>query len=115
MLRQTAFHAATRRPSRFSIAGGTFLAALCVASVLGNALGPSHGAERREVAVSAVEPAIEVNRALKGNRLRVIVRPDGGEPAGVQIPRNPTRGLPDGCESAFGPILPETKPARCVT
>lgn len=123
MLRQTAVHAATRshaatrRPSRFLIAGGTFLAALCVAVVLENALGPSHGAERRATAVSAPEPAapaIQVNRALKGDRLRVIVR-QGGEPPGVQVPPNPTRGLPDGCESAFGPILPETKPSRCVT
>jgi hypothetical protein len=108
-----------RRPSRFFIeTAGTFLAALCVAFVLGNALGPSHGAERRETAVTAPEPAppaIQVNRARKGDRLRVIVRPDGGEPSGVQVPRNPTRGLRDGCESASGPILPQTEPSRCVT
>jgi hypothetical protein len=107
-----------RQPSRFFIAGGTFLAALCVTFVLANALGPSHSAERTEMAVSATEPAtpaIQVNRTLKGDRLRVIVR-HGGEPAEVRVPRNPpTRGLPDGCESAFGPILPQTEPSRCVT
>jgi hypothetical protein len=106
-----------RRPSRFFITGGTFLAALCLAFVLENALGPSHGSERRETAMSAPEPvapAIQVNRALKGDRLRVIER-HGGETPGVQVPRNPTRGLPDGCESAFGPILPQTEPSRCVT
>lgn len=120
MLRQTAFHAATRRHaalrvSRFFIVSGTFLAALCVAFVLENALGLSHGAERRGMASSAAVAAIQVNRALKGDRLQVIGRPAGGEPSGVQVPRNPTRGLPDGCESAFGPVLPDATPSRCVT
>ena len=107
-----------RRPSRFFIeTAGTFLAALCVAFVLENALGPSHGAEWRETAVSAPEPAspaIQVKRARKGDRLRLIVRHGGATP-GVQVPSNPTRGSPDGCESAFAPILPDTKPSRCVT
>jgi len=97
------------------IAGGTFLAALCVTFALENAIGSSHGAERRGTAMSAAEsaaPAIQVNRALKGDRLWVR---HGGEPAGVQGPGKAARGLPDGCESAFGPILPETTPSRCVT
>jgi hypothetical protein len=118
MWKRTAFHAATRRhaakrrPSRFFIeTTGTFVAALCVAFVLENPLGLSHGAEGREMVVSA--PAIEVNRALKGDRL--IVRPNAGEPPGVQLPRNQTQHLLDGCESASGPILPATEPSRCVT
>jgi hypothetical protein len=45
----------------------------------------------------------------------VIVRPDGGDPPDVQLPRNPSRPLPDGCESAFGSILPATTASRCVT
>jgi hypothetical protein len=109
-----------RRPSpSFIEAAGAVVAALCVAFVLEVPVGPSHGAEGPP-AVSASgpaiqTPAIQVNRALKGDRLRVIVRPDGGEAPDVQLPRNPTRALPDGCESASGPILPATKPSRCVT
>jgi hypothetical protein len=106
-----------RRPSRsFIEAAGAVVAALCVAFVLEVPVGLSHGAEGRPV-VSAPEPApaVEVNRALKGDRLRVILRPEGGEPPDVQLPANPKRPLPDGCESAFGPINPATKPSRCVT
>jgi hypothetical protein len=45
-----------------------------------------------------------VNRASKGDRLRVIVRPPGAEPFNVQAPRD-TRPKPlDGCEPAFGPM-----------
>jgi hypothetical protein len=100
-----------RRPSRFFIET-TFVAALCVAFVLENPLGLSHGAAQgSEMVVSA--PTIEVNRALKGDRL--IVRPNAGEPPGVQVPRKPTQHLPDGCESASSPILPATEPSRCVT
>ena len=81
-------HAAMRRPSRFFIeTTGTFVAVLCVAFVLENPPGLSHGAEGREMVMSA--PAIEVNRALKGDRL--IVRPNAGEPPGAQVPRNPTQ------------------------
>jgi hypothetical protein len=111
-----------RRPSRsFIETAGAVVAALCVAFVLEVPLGPSRGAEVRP-AVSASEPvpaiqapAIQVNRALKGDRLQLIVRPDGGGSPDVRLPRNPTRSLPDGCESAFGPINPSTKPSRCVT
>jgi hypothetical protein len=111
------------RPSRFLIEGaGAVVAALCVAFVLEVPLGPPQGAQGRETAIPAPEPApaiqtpaIQVNRALKGDRLRVIVRPDGGDPPDVQLPRNPSRPLPDGCESAFGSILPATTASRCVT
>jgi hypothetical protein len=71
-----------------------------------------------EPAAATVAPTtpMEVNRALKGDRLRVILRPEGAEPFGVQAPPSePSRPLPDGCESALGPISPVTKPARCVT
>jgi len=114
------------RPSRFLIeTAGAVGAALCVAFVLEVPPGPFAGAQGRQTAIPAPEPAIQtpvtqtpaiqVNRALKGDRLRVIVRPDGGEPPDVQLPRNPRRPLPDGCESASGPILPPTTASRCVT
>ena len=124
MLKQTEFHAATRRHAAMRQPSQSFIevavavgAALCIAFVLEVPLAPSYGAVGRP-AVSAAEPAtpaIEVNRALKGDRQPVIVRSNGGEPPGVQVPRNPTRPLTDGCESAFGPILPATEPSRCVT
>jgi hypothetical protein len=41
-----------------------------------------------------------VNRASKGDRLRVIVRPPNAEPFEVQVPAK----LLDGCESAFSPM-----------
>jgi hypothetical protein len=74
------------------------------------------GSDPAAAAVAPISP-MEVNRALKGDRLRVILRPEGAEPFDVQAPPAtvPGRALPDGCESAFGPINPGTKPARCVT
>jgi hypothetical protein len=76
-------------------------------------------AARLDPAASTGEPAIptEVNRTLKGDRLRVIVLPDGAEPFDVQAPPPPKPSLPDGCESAFGRInpSPSARPARCVT
>jgi hypothetical protein len=59
-----------------------------------------------------------MNRTLKGDRLRVIARPAGTEPFGVQLPAPATPQLADGCESAFGPIAPVTvapMAQRCVT
>ena len=84
------------------------LAAAAITAVLQLPFGlPQHAAgSSPPTAVSPMGP-IEVNRALKGDRLRV--------PFDVQAPTAPTRSLPDGCESAFGPINPSTKPARCVT
>jgi hypothetical protein len=43
-----------------------------------------------------------VNRASKGDRLRVIVRPPGAEPFNVQAPPDSRPKAPDGCEPAFG-------------
>ena len=104
------------RSRSFIKPAGAVVAALCVAFVLEVPLGPSHGATGRSaVMASEPAPAFQVNRALKGDRLRLILRPDGGESPDVRLPRNPTRPLPDGCESAFGPINPATKPSRCVT
>jgi hypothetical protein len=43
-----------------------------------------------------------VNRASKGDRLRVIVRPPDAAPFEVQRPGGSAPKLLDGCESAFG-------------
>jgi hypothetical protein len=68
-----------------------------------------------------------VNRSIKGDRQRVIVRPEAAErpeatePFDAQVPRNPgPKARPqmlDGCESPFGPIdqSPTTRIGRCVT
>jgi hypothetical protein len=76
---------------------------------------------------SGVEPKISdsmnsetVNRAAKGDRLRVIVRPPGSEPFDVQVPvpAGSSPRLLDGCESAFGQMdhSSAAKLARdCVT
>jgi hypothetical protein len=59
-----------------------------------------------------------VNRAGKGDRLRVIVRPPGEEPFEAQTPDSPSPKSLDGCESAFGQIdhSPAARLAqRCVT
>jgi hypothetical protein len=63
-----------------------------------------------------------VNRSLKGDRQRVIVRPEAAEPFDAQVPRNPGPRNPrpqmlDGCESPFGPIdqSPSPRIGRCVT
>jgi hypothetical protein len=94
------------------------LAAGCIAFVLQIPLAAPQRAATDPAATSVPKTSpIEVNRTLKGDRLRVIIRPDGAEPFDVQVPSEPNRPLqlPDGCESAFGPINPATKPARCVT
>jgi hypothetical protein len=53
---------------------------------------------------SSLEPGIvdTVNRASKGDRLRVIVRPPDAAPFEVQVPPGSSPKSPDGCESAFG-------------
>jgi hypothetical protein len=95
---------------------GAVVAAACVAVVLQIPLGMPQPAARPDPAAAAPQtPPMEVNRALKGDRLRAMKRPDGAEPFDVQVPDAPNRPLPDGCESAFGPINPSTKPSRCVT
>ena len=68
---------------------------------------PEHAAGPNPPVTGVSPRPIEVNRALKGDRLRV--------PLDVQAPTAPNRPLQDGCESAFGPINPSTKPSRCVT
>jgi hypothetical protein len=42
-----------------------------------------------------------VNRAIKGDRLRIIVRPPDAEPFEVKGPADSSPKLLDGCESAF--------------
>jgi hypothetical protein len=83
-----------------SILGAT-TAALCFAAAL--AIPPGSAGARSN---SGLEPGISdtVNRASKGDRLRMIVRPPGAAPFEVQGPAPaPPKSL-DGCESAFGPI-----------
>jgi hypothetical protein len=59
-----------------------------------------------------------VNRARKGDRLRVIVRPPETEPFEVQEPGASSPKLPDGCESGFSPMDQSSaakRPQRCTT
>jgi hypothetical protein len=59
-----------------------------------------------------------VNRAAKGDRSRVIVRPPGDAPFEVEAPDGSSPQARDGCNSAFGPMdhSPAAKVARsCVT
>jgi hypothetical protein len=85
------------------------LVAAGITAVVQVSLGMPQDAAGSHPATATVPPTrpIEVNRALKGDRLRA--------PVDVRAPSAPNRPLPDGCESAFGPINPSTKPARCVT
>jgi hypothetical protein len=56
-----------------------------------------------------------VNRASKGDRMRVIVRPPDSAPFEVKMPGGPSQ---DGCESGFGWQMDQTSAAkveRCVT
>jgi hypothetical protein len=69
-----------------------------------------------------LEPGISdtVNRASKGDRMRVIVRPPDSAPFEVQMPgSSPSPKTTDGCESAFGWRMDQSSPAkgaqRCVT
>jgi hypothetical protein len=69
---------------------------------------------------SSLAPGISdtVNRASKGDRLRVIVRPPEEEPFEVQVPPGSSPKSVDGCESAFGPIDQSSvarRAQRCVT
>jgi len=79
--------------------GGAF-AALCFAVALAIPPAPQPKPD------ASIEPAISdsVNRAFKGDRLRVIVRPPGAEPFDVQAPPGSPPKLMDGCESAFSPM-----------
>jgi hypothetical protein len=83
-----------------SILGAT-CGALCFAAAL--ALPPTSGTARSD---QGVDPKISdtVNRASKGDLLRVIVRPPDTEPFEVHAPAGSPPTSLDGCESAFGPI-----------
>ena len=94
---------------------GTASAALCFAvalavpaAIVAKGAGPS------------LAPAIAdtVNRASKGDRMRVIVRPPDEAPFEVQVPPGPSPKSIDGCESAFGPMDQSSaarRAQRCVT
>jgi ABC-type amino acid transport substrate-binding protein len=96
---------------------GAACAALCFAVALALAVpapivGPKPDA--------SLEPAISdtVNRASKGDRLRVIVRPPDAAPFEVKTPGGTRPKTLDGCESAFGRMdrSPAAKLAQsCVT
>jgi len=65
-----------------------------------------------------ITDTISINRASKGDRLRVIVRPPDAEPFEVQAPEDAHPGPPDGCQSAFGQMdhSPAAKLAQaCIT
>ena len=87
-------------------AGLSFAVGLALPAVLGAE--PSHG------------PAMgdSVNRAGKGDRLRVIVRPPEAAPPDVKLPDGGTPQLLEGCESILGRMVhtPAAKLAQsCVT
>jgi hypothetical protein len=111
----------SQHPRLFIGAGSAVVAALCFAFALEVApeLARPGSAARLDPASASGAPTIpnDVNRALKGDRLRVIVRPDGAEPFDAQAPADPKPPMPDGCESAFGRTRPSpsARPARCVT
>jgi hypothetical protein len=96
---------------------GAACAALCFAVALALAVpapivGPKPDA--------SLEPTISdtVNRASKGDRLRVIVRPPDAAPFEVKTPEGTGPKSLDGCESAFGQMdhSPAAKLAQsCVT
>ena len=68
--------------------------------------------------ISPPRTSSSVNRATKGDRLRVIVQPDGGESIKARTPAGAAPRLTDGCESALGPIARSPAAAliqRCVT
>jgi hypothetical protein len=56
------------------------------------------------VAPTPTDTEITVNRARKGDQLRIIVRPPQGEPFEVKVPGAPSPKLLDGCESGFSPM-----------
>jgi hypothetical protein len=93
------------RPSSgyfISVLGAAF-AALCFAVALPNpVVAPRPNAGLFDPSSDTIVNT--VNRASKGDRLRVIVRPPDAEPFEVQAPKDTRPRPPDGCESAFGPM-----------
>ncbi len=94
---------------------GAASATLCFAVALAVPAAPvTKGAD------SSVTPGISdtVNRASKGDRMRVIVRPPDEAPFEVQVPPASLPKSIDGCESVFGPIdqsAAARRAQRCVT
>jgi hypothetical protein len=105
-----------------SVLGAAF-AALCFAVTLAlptTMVAPNVVAPKPDAGFSgqASDAITTVNRASKGDRLRVIVRPPDAKPFEVQAPHDARPGPPDGCESAFGQLdhSPAAKLAQdCVT
>jgi hypothetical protein len=68
---------------------------------------------------ASVEPRVSdtVNRELKGDLLRIIVRPPDAAPFEVQGPARPSPKILDGCETAFSQMdhSPAAKLARSCT
>jgi hypothetical protein len=100
-------------PATYLGISGTALVMLCFAVAL------EVSAEAHPGTESAAPRTFDtVNRTLKGDRLRVIVRPAGARPFDVQQPVPARPQMTDGCESAFGPVAPATiahMAQRCVT
>jgi hypothetical protein len=110
--------------SAYISALGAAIAALCFAAALAvpaTFVGPMPGASFVGPTPGASpDPAITdtVNRASKGDRLRVIVRPPDAAPFEVQMPGGSSPKPLDGCESAFGHMdhSPAARLAQnCVT
>jgi ABC-type amino acid transport substrate-binding protein len=93
-------------------AGSAMLCFAVALAVPAASWGPKSGA--------SLEPGISdtVNRASKGDRLRVIVRPPDAAPFEVHEPAGSRPKSLDGCESVFGP-MDQSSTARlaqsCVT
>jgi hypothetical protein len=101
-----------------SVLGAAF-AAICFAVTL--AVPTTMGAPKPDAGFSGQTSDTStntVNRASKGDRLRVIVRPPGAEPFEVQAPHDAHPKPPEGCESIFGQLnhSPAAKLAQdCIT
>jgi ABC-type amino acid transport substrate-binding protein len=97
-----------------AVAALSFAAALAVPATIVGAK-PDSSLEPR---ISDTRIPDTVNRAAKGDRLRVIVRPPGAAPFEVQGPAGSSPKSLDGCESSFGQMdhSPAAKLAQnCVT
>jgi hypothetical protein len=90
-----------------SVLGAAF-AALCIVAVLPTPMAaPRPAAGSSNPRSDTDTTATPVNRASKGDRMRIIVRPPGAEPFEVQAPKvhpDVRPRPPDGCESAFGQL-----------
>ena len=95
----------------FSVTSGLGLALLSFAASLELTAVPersANGADHGSIAPDGV------NRALKGDRLRIIIRPPDGAP----LRSAPTPELPEGCDSAIGRVRPSSSAKlaqSCVT